>query len=101
MLWPKHSAIAWRRLDSVPQGEDAVPWLLVTARYVLANMGRRSDRSHSLIARLADEFRGALPASVGPQDERALIAKRALGRLSERDREVIMLVAWRDSTTRT
>jgi RNA polymerase sigma factor (sigma-70 family) len=87
-------AITWRRLDSVPQGDAAVPWLVVTARHVLANMGRRTDRGHSLIAKLGDEFRGALPASVGPQDERAFVAKRALGRLSDRDREIIMLVAW-------
>jgi RNA polymerase sigma-70 factor (ECF subfamily) len=86
--------IAWRRLDSIPQGDAALPWLLVTARHVLANMGRRTDRGHSLVARLSDEFREAVSASVVPQDERALIATRALGRLSDRDREVIMLVAW-------
>ena len=86
--------IAWRRLDSIPHGDAALPWLLVTARHVLANMGRRTDRGHSLVARLSDEFRDAVSASVAPQDERALIATRALGRLSDRDREVIMLVAW-------
>jgi RNA polymerase sigma-70 factor (ECF subfamily) len=86
--------IAWRRLDAVPEGDGAVPWLLVTARHVLANLGRRTERGHGLIDRLGHEFRAAVSASVGPQDEGALIAKRALGRLSDRDREVILLVAW-------
>ncbi len=86
--------IAWRRLDSVPEGDGAVPWLLVTARHVMANMGRRAERGLGLIDRLGHELRTAVSASVGPQDEGALIARRALGRLSDRDREVILLVAW-------
>jgi RNA polymerase sigma factor (sigma-70 family) len=87
-------AIAWRRLDSVPHGDAAVPWLVVTARLVVANMGRRTEHRHSVIAKLGNEFRAALTTSVSPQDERALVAKRALERLSNRDREIIMLVAW-------
>jgi len=87
-------AIAWRRLDSVPQGDAAVPWLVVTARHVLANMGRRTEHGRGVIDKLGNEFRGALSASVGPQDERALVAKRALDHLSDRDREIVMLVAW-------
>ena len=33
--------IAWRRLGDVPAGPAGLLWLYVTARYVLANHGRR------------------------------------------------------------
>ena len=36
--------IAWRRLDDVPSGQAGLLWLYVTARYVLANHGRRVRR---------------------------------------------------------
>jgi DNA-directed RNA polymerase specialized sigma24 family protein len=46
--------VAWRRLDDVPAGDDARPWLLGVARRVLANQ-RRGAR-----VGLADRLRGEL-----------------------------------------
>jgi RNA polymerase sigma-70 factor, ECF subfamily len=78
---------AWRRLDRVPA--DALPWLLGVARRVLANTRRASGR-HPTVA-LADVATEASPAT--DPAERLAVAQ-AFARLSERDREVLMLVAW-------
>ena len=78
--------IAWRRLDDVP--DDALPWLLGCARNVLAHQRRRSRRDVALQDRLA--------ATGGPkspfEDDRGL--GQALAHLSERDRELLLLIAW-------
>jgi RNA polymerase sigma factor (sigma-70 family) len=84
--------VAWRRLDDVP--DDALPWLYGVARRVLANQRRSADRGAALERRLA----GSEPAA-GPPDPReragdAELMRLALGRLSDRSREALMLVAW-------
>jgi RNA polymerase sigma-70 factor, ECF subfamily len=84
--------VAWRRLDDV--SPDALPWLYGVARRVIANQRRSAERGEALERRLA-----AAPAAGGSGDpgERAGEAeavRAALGRLSDRDREALMLVAW-------
>jgi RNA polymerase sigma factor (sigma-70 family) len=82
--------VAWRRLDEVPG--DALPWLFAVARKVLANQRRSAGRAAALEDRLA-----ASAADAGSRDEsvgEADALRSALGRLSERDREAMMLVAW-------
>lgn len=84
--------VAWRRLDDVPA--DPVPWLYGVARRVLANARRSADRGLALERRLAT---AAVPAGLGDPGERvgeAELVRAALARLSERDRETLMLVAW-------
>jgi len=87
-------AIAWRRLDSVPNGEMALLWLFATARNVAANQRRRHKRGGDLVQRLGAELRGALSTTFVPQEERALAAIRTLERLSDDDRDLLMLVGW-------
>jgi RNA polymerase sigma-70 factor (ECF subfamily) len=86
--------VAWRRHDEIVG--DPLPWLLGVARRVCANHLRASVRQASLGRRLAAE---SLPFS-----EDAPIAdgglKQALGRLGERDREVLLLVAWDELSNR-
>jgi RNA polymerase sigma factor (sigma-70 family) len=82
--------IAWRRLEDVPN--DALPWLFGVARRVLANQRRSAQRAAALEERLA-----ASAADAGSQAEavgEADALRSALERLSERDREALMLVAW-------
>jgi RNA polymerase sigma-70 factor (ECF subfamily) len=82
--------IAWRRLDDVPS--DPLPWLLACARRVLANQRRATRRRVALQERLSQagevpevsEFDGVPDRSLG----------RALGELSEDDRELLLLAAW-------
>jgi RNA polymerase sigma factor (sigma-70 family) len=92
--------VAWRRLDDMPA--DELAWLLGVARRVLANRRRGDRRATALHDRLAFEHRdvtgdpsggGAAgdAGDAGDVDERVLTA---LDRLAERDRELLMLIAW-------
>ena len=86
--------IAWRRLDDVPVKDEALPWLLVTARRVLANRRRANGRSASIVPLLESDLHAA--AVSDPADtvvERAALAA-AFGRLDEMDRETLALIAW-------
>ncbi len=86
--------VAWRRLDDVP--DDELPWLFGVARRVLANQRRSSDRGEAHQQRLAGAEAEApdLEASVTESE----VVRAALARLSERDREALMLVAWHGLT---
>ena len=77
--------VAWRRLDAVP--DEPLPWLYGVARKTLANYRRSAKRRQSLVSRLR-QAEPALPAL----DDTEL--ETALRRLGERDREILMLVAW-------
>jgi RNA polymerase sigma-70 factor (ECF subfamily) len=82
---------AWRRLADVPPGPDARLWLYATARRVLANQRRSYRRRAALVERLTSE------PVVGPDpaaDQDQALVHAALARLSERDREVLLLAEW-------
>ncbi len=80
--------VVWRRLEDVPS--DALPWLLGCARRVIANQRRAVRRQDALAERLRGEQTGLeMPRSAESGELGA-----ALQRLSERDREVLMLIAW-------
>lgn len=82
---------AWRRLEHIPA--DALPWLLGIARRVLANAGRAARRQEALAVRLARQRPGPGrdPAEI-LTDGSAIRA--SLTRMSDKDREILMLVAW-------
>jgi len=82
--------IAWRRLDAVPRNE--LPWLLGVARRVLANRRRAASRRERAVADPAAEV--AVPP---PTLDASL--RDALLQLSERDRELLTLIAWDGVTT--
>jgi RNA polymerase sigma-70 factor, ECF subfamily len=82
---------AWRRLEELP--EDPLPWLLATAHRCLANHRRGALRGAALIERLRAEPRPE------PADEHRRAAQResiarAFGRLSDAERELLMLTEW-------
>ena len=84
--------IAWRRLDDVPI-DDARPWLIATARNLLLAERRKRGR--------ADAALGGVDLAV--EDGLHLIEldsrlESALRRLSESEREAVLLVAWEDLT---
>lgn len=83
---------AWRRLDDVPDGDDARPWLYGVARLVLANHHRGERRRSGLSDRLRAELTPVHhdPDYVG-QDAALSAAFRCL---PESDRELLALVAW-------
>ncbi len=84
--------IAWRRLDSVPEDEQALLWLYTTARRVLANSVRRTETRSKVIGRLRLEFTGY--GAEGQSHEAMLVARDLLGHLSSADREILMLAGW-------
>ena len=80
--------IVWRRIDVVPPGDGARAWLYATARRVTANTRRSLDRRDALVDRISQERQ---PDGV-PAEE--TVVHEALAMLSERDREVLLLVEW-------
>ncbi len=90
--------IAWRRLDDVPSGDGALPWLYGTARNVLANQRRGTFRLTRLIGRLQQERPTRLepPEAVVVRRERDEHVLEALGRLRPQDQEVIRLSTWEE-----
>lgn len=85
--------VAWRRLDAVPAGEDAVPWLLATARNLARNAERKTRSERSLRDRLANT---TLPWTDVSSDGRAEWegVRQALGQLRGADRDLVLLVVW-------
>jgi RNA polymerase sigma-70 factor (ECF subfamily) len=78
--------VCWRKLDRVP--DEPLPWLYAVARKTLANQRRRLVREQQV---------GAVePASAvaEPQPVGDTVLAAAFAALSERDREVLRLIAW-------
>ena len=86
--------VVWRRLDSVP--DDPLPWLLGVARNAVANRHRSERRATALHARIAGSERAPVTNPPGPGDllDSGDPVVRALAQLPDRDRELLMLVAW-------
>ncbi len=82
--------VAFRRWQEIP--DDPLPWLLVTARRVLANHRRAADRRQALTAQLSALHASAWRDEVAGEPE--LLG--ALARLRNRDREILLLIAWED-----
>jgi RNA polymerase sigma-70 factor (ECF subfamily) len=86
-------AIAWRKRDALPH--PARPWLLGVARNVIANEHRADRRRRALVERIEGSVDGAAAGQNTAEDvaEKQAISN-AFARLTEREREVLMLVAW-------
>ena len=84
--------VAWRRLDDVPVGDDARPWMFGVARRVLANLHRGARRRLALADRLRAEVAEATPPPTGEVSD----VERALARLGPDDQELLRLVAWEE-----
>ena len=89
-------AVAWRRLDQVPDTDMAKAWLLAVAYRVVGNQYRGRARRGRLFARL-----GGLPPEPPEAAEVVVIrreeedaVRRALLALREGDRELLRLVSW-------
>jgi len=87
--------VAWRRLDDVP--EPPLPWLLGTARRVLANQRRAAGNRAGLVEKLSREAEGG--TATEPADERARRVREAMSRLPERYREPLALIYWEGLST--
>lgn len=92
-------AIVWRRLDSVPSSEPA-GWLFVTARNVVIARWRREQRQERITERLENELEGnrEVPDEAMATTPRPVLV--ALAELAESDREVLLLSAWEQLSSR-
>ncbi len=87
--------VAWRRLSDVPDGDAARLWLYGVARKTLANHRRGEGRRSALGARLRSDLAATVPDHAFAVTERETV-RAALGRLADRDREILELAAWEE-----
>ena len=83
--------VAWRRIDDVPTGEEALMWLYGVANNELRNYRRTYRRRTRLVARLAST--AAMPAPEDPSDLSADLIRAAIDALSSGDREIVLLAS--------
>jgi RNA polymerase sigma-70 factor (ECF subfamily) len=88
--------VTWRRLSDVPR--EPLPWLLGVARRVLANQRRGARRADALRIRLMHDEQVGLIDNLPALDLDSPVLK-ALSRLSDAERELLMLVAWEGLST--
>jgi RNA polymerase sigma-70 factor, ECF subfamily len=87
---------AWRRLDEVPDGDEALVWLYRVAFRVIGHQWRSTARRRRLELRMWSLGRGfgcAADESVIDGEEHRLVLDAA-SRLGDTDAEVLRLVAW-------
>ena len=84
----------WRSLPKPP--EQPLAWLFGAARGILANRRRARGREHALCERIAQAEETAEMAERGesPPTAKGMGLFIAISRLSERDREALLLVEW-------
>ena len=82
----------WRRLDDVPEGDEALPWTYAVARNSLANAQRGLRRQGRLAQRITvvDPPAEAVPEDPEPDDRVAA----AIARMRPDDAELLRLWAW-------
>jgi RNA polymerase sigma-70 factor (ECF subfamily) len=90
--------VAWKKIDEVPNGGDALPWLYAVAYRVLSHQWRHKARSRRLIERLS----GLANAEAPPPDvllvrnEEYRMVIKASSRLKSIDQEVLRLTLWEE-----
>lgn len=90
--------VAWRRIDDVPAGEAAMPWLYGVAYKVISTIWRGRTRQHRLHEKLAG---AEITPMTGTEDfvvtaEEAAQALEALSRLKSTDQEILRLSVWEE-----
>ncbi|MCA5894276.1 sigma-70 family RNA polymerase sigma factor [Isoptericola sp. NEAU-Y5] len=86
--------VAWRRIADVP--DPALPWLLVVARNHVRT-ARRSARRRRVLTDELTLLEASSPLPDGAPESLAAerdVLLRGLARLTAREREAILLVAW-------
>lgn len=90
-------AIAWQKLNRVPEGESARYWLYSVAGRVLSNQRRTNQRRTSFLrrGRAVEEPEPSAEAVVirRAEEQRAI---DAASQLSRTDREILLLAAWEE-----
>jgi RNA polymerase sigma-70 factor (ECF subfamily) len=85
--------VCWRRMDEIP--EEPLPWLLGVARRTLSTHRRSEQRRAGLRSRLNELGEPPSPDPFRASDD---AVAQALARLTESDRELLLLIAWDELT---
>jgi RNA polymerase sigma factor (sigma-70 family) len=86
--------VAWRRLDAIPAGDQARPWLFGVARNMLLKGAIHHRSNLALVERLTAELRAARATHPAAHLDRSDDLRAALAALPEPDREILTLSAW-------
>ena len=89
--------IAWQKLEKVPVGDEARPWLFGVARKLLLKGSTRRRVAHPLVERLAEELH-RIQSTTSTEHQMTSVLRAMLGTLSETDREILTLTAWEGLT---
>lgn len=86
--------VLWERIDDIPDGGGARPWLFGVARNQLRKRNEKSSRSDRLVERLKQEY-SSRRSSMDPSEElKAHSVLEALQKLPAEDQELLQLCAW-------
>lgn len=90
--------VAWRRIDEVPVGGEALPWLYSVAYGVVSNIWRGISRREKLARKLESI---GVESSPPPDDvvvmrQEAVEILKALKKLSRSDQEILRLSIWEE-----
>ncbi len=87
-------AVAWRKIEEVPEGDQARLWLFGVARNVVRNQQRSNWRRRNLASKLALDLTVAdlEPETQDTSEIDALL--KAMKDLREDERELLQLVIW-------
>lgn len=89
-------ATAWRRISSIPSGDEGRLWLYGVARNVIRNVNRSARRRLRLSVKLVGNTD---PPPTGPAESAVIRSEHedvlaALSTLRSSDQEILRLVAW-------
>lgn len=86
-------AAAWKKLDTLPDGDRARLWLFGAAQIELRKASSRARSDDGLVAQLANELVAANGHQLSTTDRDESLWQ-AVSQLPARDREILALTAW-------
>jgi RNA polymerase sigma-70 factor (ECF subfamily) len=90
--------VAWRRIDQIPEGDAALPWLYAVAYRVLSHQWRHKVRSRRLVERLKGlaQVEAFSPDVLLVKSEEYRVVIAASARLRPIDQEILRLTLWEE-----
>jgi len=90
--------VAWRKIDQIPEGDAALPWLYGVAYRVLSHQWRFKARNRRLSERLRGlaDVEGPSPDVLLIRSEEHRLVIEASSRLKPIDQEILRLTLWEE-----
>ncbi len=90
--------VAWRKIEQIPEGEAALPWLYAVAYRVVSHQWRYKTRSRKLVERLGGlaDVESPPPDVLLVRSEEYRMVIKASSRLKAIDQEVLRLTLWEE-----